>query len=187
MSTATAVEANPAPSGGKKKLILIVAIALVVLLVGAGALLMLMKGKAAQHDDDELADDAPAAQASQRRDPKAVPVFVPLEMFTVNLADRDAERYAQIGITLEVDNAKDGERIKQFMPAIRNNILMAIADRSAAELLGREGKSQLAERVKRETALALGIDMPEEGSTAVRRGAVEQPVRGVHFSNFIIQ
>ena len=30
------------------------------------------------------------------------PAFVPLDPFTVNLADREAERYAQVGITLEL-------------------------------------------------------------------------------------
>jgi hypothetical protein len=53
-------------------------------------------------------------------------VFVPLDPFTVNLADRDAERYAQIGVTLEIEDAKVGDQIKAYMPAIRNNILMAM-------------------------------------------------------------
>jgi flagellar FliL protein len=39
-------------------------------------------------------------------------VFVPLEPFTVNLADREAERYAQIGMTLEIEDAKVGDQIK---------------------------------------------------------------------------
>ncbi|MCK7493223.1 MAG: flagellar basal body-associated FliL family protein [Comamonadaceae bacterium] len=32
---------------------------------------------------------------------------MPLDPFTVNLADRDAERYAQVGITLEVERRQD--------------------------------------------------------------------------------
>lgn len=187
-AAAAAVDATPVPAKGKKKLILIAAAALVLLLAAGAAALLLMKGKPAAADDE---DGAPV-QAETRRDPKVIPTFVALEMFTVNLADREAERYAQIGITLEVDDAKAGERIKQFMPAIRNNILMAIADRTAGELMGREGKTQLAERVKRETARALGFDVPEEaaaaGPAAKKRAAAEEhPVRGVHFSNFIIQ
>lgn len=193
MSTAAAaVDAPPVPAKGKKKLILIVAAALVLLLVAGGAALFLLKGKPAASDEAEDGEAAPA-QVEPRRDPKIIPTFVALEMFTVNLADRDAERYAQIGITLEVDDSKAGERIKQFMPAIRNNVLMAIADRTAAELMGRDGKTQLAERVKRETARALGYDVPEEAPAGAapaakkRAEAEEHPVRGVHFSNFIIQ
>ena len=37
------------------------------------------------------------------------PVFVELDPFTVNLADKESERYAQIGLTLEIDDAKTGE------------------------------------------------------------------------------
>ncbi|MCW5613263.1 MAG: flagellar basal body-associated FliL family protein [Rubrivivax sp.] len=191
MSTAAAaVDATPVPAKGKKKLILIVAAALVLLLLAGSAALLLLKSQAAKGDEGEDGETA-SAPAETRRDPKIIPTFVALEMFTVNLADRDAERYAQIGITLEVDDSKAGERIKQFMPAIRNNVLMAIADRTAAELMGRDGKTQLAERVKRETARALGYDVPEEGAVTTaakqRGGDDEQPVRGVHFSNFIIQ
>ena len=77
----------------------------------------------------------------QQVETSAAPVFVPLDPFTVNLADRQADRYAQVGITLEIEDAKTGDEIKAFMPAIRNNVLMAIGDRTAADLLGREGKA----------------------------------------------
>jgi flagellar protein FliL len=71
-------------------------------------------------------------------------------------------------------------------------MLLRIADRTAAELMGREGKAQLAERVKRETARALGFNVPEETAPPAtgarsRTPADEHPVRGVHFANFIIQ
>ncbi len=128
------------------------------------------------------------------------PIFVPLDPFTVNLADRNADRYAQVGITLEIDSAKTGDQIKTYMPAIRNNILMAIADRTAADLLAREGKAQLADRVKRETARALGYAVEAvEARPADEAGraspdkkhrqapAQALPVKAVHFSNFIIQ
>ncbi len=208
MSTA-AVDATPpaAGGGGKKKLIIIIAVAVLVLGGGGVAAMMLLKKKPA--DAEEGADEgggkhAPAAAA--KRDPSHPPVFVPLDPFTVNLADREAERYAQVGITLEIDDPKTGDQIKAYMPAIRNQILMAIADRTAAELLGRDGKTQLAERVRRETARALGYDVPEEEAPAAaaegddegkpkkaakkkpkKAAALALPIRAVHFSNFIIQ
>jgi flagellar FliL protein len=198
MSTATAIDAPP-PAKGKKKLIIIIGIVVLVLLAGGGAAVFMLKKGAAAQDEyaDEGADGAPA-HASARHDSSATPIFVPLDPFTVNLADRQADRYAQIGITLEITEAKTGDQIKAFMPAIRNNILMAIADRTAADLLGREGKNLLAERVRRETARALGYeveaepgaeeaDAPPAKSRKPRRAAAALPVRAVHFSNFIIQ
>lgn len=208
-AAATAVEAPPAPGGrGKKKLIIIIAAALAVVLAGggAGAYFLLKKKPADTEAEAEAGTDAEAAEhaapvkAAAKADAKNPPVFVPLEHFTVNLADRDAERYAQIAVTLEIDDAKIGDQIKLYMPAIRNNILMAIADRTAGELMERQGKAQLAERIKRETSRALGYEVGPEDDDAVtpeagakpkpkakKKVPVALPVRGVHFSNFIIQ
>ena len=102
-------------------------------------------------DGERLSGDAvdlPAAEhaapkAAAKHDPKAVPAFVPLDPFTVNLADRDAERYAQIGITLEIEDAKLADQIKNYMPAIRNNILMVLSHKTAGELLEREAIERL--------------------------------------------
>ncbi len=209
MSAAAAAEA-PTPAKGKKKLIIIIASVALVLAGGGGAAVFMIKQKAAAESADAESEGAAKerapAKSAAKHDPKAVPVFVPMDPFTVNLADREAERYAQIGITLEIDDAKTGDQIKNYMPAIRNNILMAIADRTAAELMGREGKSQLAERIKRETARALGFEVGDEeaagdaqadappakagasgGKKKKKQAAPALPIKAVHFSNFIIQ
>jgi flagellar FliL protein len=210
MSTATptastVVDAAP-PAKGKKKLILIIAAVLVLVLVGgAGALLMMKKAGADTEESAEAEDGAEPAKAVSRRDPKAVPVFVPLDPFTVNLADRNADRYAQVAVTLELADATLEPQLKTYMPAVRNNILLAISDRTAAELMARDGKQALAERIQRETARALGYELPPEPDAAAvvdgaaaddeapkkkpRRKAAEPalPIRAVLFSNFIIQ
>jgi flagellar protein FliL len=208
MSAAAAAETATAPKG-KKKLILIVAAVAVLALGGGGAALVLTKKKAAAEeaaDGEGESVKATAAKQTVKFDPKAVPVFVPLDTFTVNLADRDAERYAQIGITLEIDDAKTGEMMKVYMPAIRNHILMAIADRTAAELMGREGKAKLSERIRRDVSRTIGFEVPEEAEAdpaddeaeedkpkkkpkakAKKKAEPALPVKAVHFSNFIIQ
>jgi flagellar FliL protein len=207
MSAATA-DAGAAPQGGgKKKLLMLVVIALLVLGVGGGAAVFMLKKKKAAEDED---GDAPAAtETHAKHDPKHPPVFVPLDAFTVNLADREAERYAQIGITLEVDDAKVGDEIKAYMPAIRNNILMVLAHKTSQELLAREGKQRLAFEIKREASSALGIEIEDETEAAEapkadkhaeaddepapkpkkkkKKKAAETPIKNVQFSNFIIQ
>ena len=192
MSAATA-DAGAAPQGGgKKKLLMLVVIALLVLGVGGGAAVFMLKKKKAAEDEDA---DAPAAtETHAKHDPKHPPVFVPLDAFTVNLADREAERYAQIGITLEVDDAKVGDEIKAYMPAIRNNILMLLAHKTAGELLTREGKVKLAREIRRESMQPLGINLPDEdeeiGATSKKKkkkAPVIYPVKAVHFANIIIQ
>jgi flagellar FliL protein len=199
-AAATAVDAAP-PAKGKKKLIIIIAVALLVVLGGGGAALMMMKkGKA---EAEEGADEAaPAKKAAAKPDPKAAPVFVPLDPFTVNLADRNADRYAQIAVTLELNDPTLEPQIKTFMPAIRNNVLLAMADRTAEELLARDGKEKLARRIMRETSRALGYevaadeeaaaeteeeDPPKKKKKKAKPAEEDLPIRAVHFSNFIIQ
>jgi len=207
-ATAAATAATPdvtAPikAGKRKKLIVIgVAVLLVLALAGAGATLWLKKRAA--HAAEDAGDEEVVAQLKEAKpDPKHPPTFLPLDIFVVNLADRDADRYAQVGLTLEVDNAAFAEQMKTYMPAIRNAILMILAHKTSRELLERSGKEQLAEEIMRETVRPLGItiaprkaapapvdgsltEVPAKKSKAAAQGP-HNPVRNVHFSNFIIQ
>lgn len=187
-AAAATAPADAAPKKGRKKLVVVVLAALALLVaLGGGVLWWTQMSAAALDDDGEVAADAPS-----RTDGPA-PTFVPLETFTVNLADRDGERYAQVGVTLELDDAKTAERIKAFMPAIRNNILMVLAHKTSAELLQREGKEQLAAEIRRAALRPLGFEPPaqdaagDDDAAKKRRAAVPAPVTRVHFSNFIIQ
>jgi flagellar FliL protein len=190
MSTAAAVEGAVPVKAGKKKLIIVLALVLLLLAAAGGGLVFWLKAKAhaaQQAEESEAAGEVVGSKAAPKRDPKVVPVFVALDSFTVNLADREADRYAQIGISLELADTKAGERIKVFMPAIRNNILMVLAHKRASDLLERAGKEKLADEVLRETERALGIEPPQGAATRKNADSEDRPVRAVHFSNFIIQ
>lgn len=194
MSAAAAAADAPAPKGKKKLLIIIVAAVAVLAIAGVGLVLMLKKSPA---EDEEEARPGRAAATAKARDPKAPPVFAPLEPFTVNLADKEAERYAQVGITLELVDATTEASLKTFMPAVRNNILMLLAHKTSAELLERDGKEKLAREVAREASRGLGIEIEDEEeedeeATSTRkkrkkRVEPELPVTAVYFSTFIIQ
>jgi len=191
MSTAATAEGAVPVKAGKKKLLIILLAVMLLLAAGGGGLVFWLKARAQaalEAEEAEAGTDAPGTTATAaKRDPKAVPVFVALDNFTVNLADREAERYAQIGISLELSDAKAGERIKLFMPAIRNNILMVLAHKRSSDLLERAGKEKLSEEVLRETERALGLEPATPGKPAAKGGDEPRPVRAVHFSNFIIQ
>ena len=210
MSTAAAAAPTagaPSPKKGKKKLIIILAAVLVLVLGGGGGALLLLKKKAPLDEEGEevvageMVDKA-EQKAAPKRDAKSPPAYVPLEVFTVNLADREVERYAQIGITLELLEAKDADQIKLFMPAIRNNILMVLAHKTSQELLEREGKVKLAADVQRAASRALGVEVKEpvadvadadddkpkkKKKTAKKTPEPVLPILAVHFSNFIVQ
>lgn len=204
MSTAAAaVDAPPVPRG-KKKLILLVASAVLLLGLGGGAALLLLKNQSAGHADDYADEDRARVEqvrAKPRRDPGVVPIFVALDPFTVNLADRELERYAQVALTLELDEARTEGLVKSYMPAIRNNILMVLAHKTSAQILSNEGKRALAGEIQRATSRALGyeVDEPEPGEADAEGDAARRkkrpkprpqpalPVVAVHFSNFIVQ
>ncbi|HET9822188.1 MAG TPA: flagellar basal body-associated FliL family protein [Burkholderiaceae bacterium] len=211
-SNAEAAEAVPVKAG-KKKLIVIAATVVLLLAVGGGAAVVIVKQRAAQAaaaaEGEDGAGDAKAPQEAPipKADLKNAPAFVPLDMFTVNLADRDAERYAQVGITLELVDAKAGDLLKAYMPAIRNNILLALSAKQAGELMDHQGKLQLAAEIRAAAVKPLGyiVDVPRPAAAASAadgghdapkakpakpKAAAEDPdvpVRAVHFSNFIIQ
>ncbi len=208
MSAAPAATADAAPAakGGKKKLIIIIAAVLLLVLGGGGAAFMVLKKKPAEGEEDADGEPraeahAPAAKAKPKHDPKHPPVFVPLDPFTVNLADKEAERYAQIGVTLEIEDAKTGEELKVYMPAIRNNILMVLSHKTAAQLLTREGKEKLAQSILYASVRPLGFDIeedeeedpevaadtPPKKKKKKKKVPANLPVTAVHFSNFIVQ
>jgi flagellar protein FliL len=203
MSAAPAAAPAEAPKSGSKKMIIIIVAALVtVLLVGGGAaaFLLMKSGDQTEATDEEgYEDEAPAKKkAAPEKDEKAVPpTFVPLDPFVVNLADRDSERFAQVGITLQIDDPKTAEEIKAYMPAIRNAVLLILSYKTAEELLSNEGKLKLADEIAREAARAMGyeIEDPEEETAEEatpkkrKRKKVESynPITKVHYANFIIQ
>jgi len=219
--TAAAVEGGAVPfKRGKKKLLIIVAAALALVLAVGGGGVWYLKKKAAQAaalaaSEDEAAG-AEGAHAGTQSEAKSIPVYLPLDPFIVNLADKDVDRYAQIGITLELESTVFADQVKAYMPAVRNAILLILAQKSSKDLLGRSGKEELAEEIMRESVRPMGIEIlaPEpvtapkvvvaaaSGASGAdklaqdeapikpkkaRKAAVRNPVQHVHFSSFIIQ
>ena len=211
-AAAAAADATPVKSGGKKKLVIMVAVAAIVLGGGGvGALLYMKKQKAAAEAAAAAEDGDAEGAATVKHEAKKAhgekPVFIPMDPFVVNLADHDADRYAQIGIVLEVPDEHVGEEIKTYLPAIRNNILLLLAHKSSADLAGGDGKELLARQIRVAALKAMGEDVEDEDEAdapAAAEGASEPaastrkkkkkkapvadaPIRSVQFSSFIIQ
>ncbi len=122
----------------------------------------------------------PARQAAPVRHD---PLFVPLDQFTVNLADEGGERLAQIAVTLEVADDRTDKAIRLLMPSIRNSVLLLLSSKTSGELLTIPGKEVLATEIALRTGAALGWDAAAAGAA----GAQSNPIHAVHFSQFIIQ
>ncbi|WP_180683540.1 flagellar basal body-associated FliL family protein [Tepidicella baoligensis] len=172
MADKPAADAEAKPKS-KKLLVIILVVVLVLLLgLGAAAFLLLKSGSGDDIDDPEA-----TTQPVRDSRPRTPPQYMALDPVVINLADPGAIRYAQVGITLQVDSAATADRIKAYLPTVRNGILRQISRRTAEELLRPEGKDQLAQDI-------LDLVREETGLAPVRG---ESPVQAVLFSSLIVQ
>lgn len=182
MSAKPEAEEAVKPAKSKKMLLIIVAAVLLLVLGGGGGWLYLSKKHADADEEEEVVEVAP----------KGPPTYLPMDHMVVNLADPGGERVAQVGVTLELSDAKAPERVKPYLPAIRNSVLMLVSQRTAEELLQREGKEKLAADI-----LAAASGNFEDESAAAGKGKKNKkkdkhgeegnPVRAVLFSSLIVQ
>ncbi len=170
--TAAAEGAAPAGGGKKKLIIIIAAVVLLLLLLGGGAAFYFMQQKAAaqaaalaEEDGGDGADEHAAAghaKVEKPERPEHAPTFVPLDPFVVNLADKEVDRFAQVGLSLQVEEATVADEIKSYMPAIRNAILLILSHKTSADLLSPDGKEALAKEIRWGATRAMGYEVPGE-------------------------
>lgn len=189
-------ENNTASDGGGKKkkskaslFIIIFAVLALVSAVGFGVLFYLGKNKASDGD----------AEVVKHVVKKSAPVYLALDNMVINLADPGGDKVAQVGVTLELIDAKSSEKVKVYLPSIRSRILLLISQRESDELLSIAGKEKLAADILIEALRPFTAepdsahDPVSEQETKSKKKAVEKapveegPVSGVHFSSFIVQ
>ncbi|HMN92464.1 MAG TPA: flagellar basal body-associated FliL family protein [Hydrogenophaga sp.] len=187
MTAAATANTNAAAEKPKsKKLLFIILGVVLVALIGAGAALFILMKNTAE-DEDDLDEATPASQTQSR--PRTPPAFLPLENMVVNLADPGGNRFVQVGITLQLQDAKTGEDMKTYMPSIRSAILMLISQQTSDEVLQLEGKNRLSKNIIREISEIMGYEYEDEESERSnrRRRAPPNPIQAVLFSSFIVQ
>jgi flagellar FliL protein len=153
----------------KKSRLLIIIIALVILLAGAGGGAWYFLG--------QKAEDKPG-HAEKHDDAEAKPpVFLPMESFTVNLqpGDSGTEQFLQISLTLQVDDEKQVEILKQYMPHVRSQLLLLLSGKKAADILTPDGKNKLSQEI---------INMFKQPFVP---GGPKVNVSSVLFTSFVVQ
>jgi len=176
------IPASSAAPSNKKRIALWLALALAA--VGAASWWFFQQQTARQ----------PQEEATKIASFAAPPAFLSLDSMVVNLADSGGERFAQVGITLEMAHAAVADQIKPWLPQIRSSILLLLSQRTSDELLTREGKEQLALDIRRAALRPLGYSVskadntePDPDDEANQPYAPHLPVRQVLFSSFIVQ
>jgi flagellar protein FliL len=138
----------------KRKLIMIGAAAAVLIIGIAIAFFVLRPAPAAPDSADATApakpgEKAKGAAADKGKDGKKAekgkPVFVDLDMITVNL--KDPEKFLQIKLTFQLHSADAVEPLKEMMPILRNAVIPVLGAQEPAELMTTEGKEKLSTQV----------------------------------------
>jgi flagellar FliL protein len=125
-------EAAPVKKSRKKLFIIIGALLLVLGGGGAGAWF--------------LTQGSSHATGEVKVEPPKIPVFLPLDTFTVNL--QGGERYLQTEITLQFDDQEQVDVFKTQMPRVRSRMLALLSGKHAEDLASTEDKKKLAQEIK---------------------------------------
>jgi flagellar FliL protein len=145
-------------SGGKKKLIFILIPVLLLLIGGAGAYFFLT------HKKKESTKQMVVA-------PQKLGVMYNLGSFLVNLADKNANTYAKVSITLELSNEKVQQEVVKRLPIIKDAVINLLSSKTYDEIRTPEGKEELRlELIKRINAIL-----------------VTGGVQNIYFTQFIVQ
>lgn len=154
MSSAAALPLPAEAPKGKKKLLVVLIAVVVLLAAGGGGAAYWFHKKAADAEAEAHDDDAPKVKR-KKKDAKP-PIFNTLENFTVNLAGGD--HFMQLGIVLQLKDEETAEKVKTWLPQIRNHILLLLSSKSVEDLESPKGKEALVREILEKTRQPLGVD-----------------------------
>jgi flagellar FliL protein len=156
MATATAT-ADAAPAKGKSKLLVILVAVFGLLAAGGGGAAFFFHKKAA--DSESARDEGGEAkpEKKKKKDAGKPPVFTTLENFTVNLTG-EGEHFLQLGVVLQLKDEETAEKVKSYLPQIRNKVLMIASAKNAEELHTPKGKQALIDEILEATRAPLKED-----------------------------
>ncbi len=158
--------------GEKKSSKLIIIIAVVLLLVGAGAGYYFMAGDPEAVDEEQVE----AVENTEEDESANEELYYDLsQSLIVNFPQGSEANLIQVSVSILVKGADTLEAVKKNEPMIRNNLLMAISAKGAANLKTREGKE------------ALRAVMLDEVGKVMERMTKKNKVKDVYFTAFVMQ
>ncbi|NOX25306.1 MAG: flagellar basal body-associated FliL family protein [Deltaproteobacteria bacterium] len=155
----TDVQEEPKKKG---KMLLFIIIGLILLLAGGGffAYTKFFKPK-----------PVVSTKALKKTQENKIGEMLDLDPFVVNLADPSGKRYLKLSITLELAPASSADKIKKYMPKIRDMVIMLLTNMTFDEVMTPEGKIRLRDEL------------------FARFNHMLRPnrIKNIYFTNFIIQ
>jgi flagellar FliL protein len=134
----------------KSKKMLFLIIGLIVVLAGAVGGYLYMQHNAELKRQQEAEDKRPEnilkKQLMERKD-NAAPIYIALDEMIVNLPGRGGEHYLQTKMVLRTNDGSTEDKIKKFLPVIRDKVITVLSSRQMQELATVEGKTMMAREV----------------------------------------
>lgn len=141
-------EANEAKSGGIKKIIIIAVLGIILVGAGAGGALFLLGG------GDEEMMDAEEIIADEEKEEKdvmiedAAAIYLDLHpAFVANFTGDSKKKYMQVYMVALAKEQESIDKLEMHMPAVRNNILMALSRKTSEDVATVDGKEKLRKEV----------------------------------------
>ena len=147
---AAAAPADGEPPKKSKKKLLIIILAAVVLIGGGVGYVMWSKGQEEAKRKQAELEATPEYQLKKQmefRKENKPPRFIKMDEFTVNLPGRGGEHYLQTAIVLRTGDADTEGKIKNFLPVIRDKIILVLSSRTMQELATVDGKNAMAKEI----------------------------------------
>lgn len=171
------------------KLLIIIAAVVLLLAGGGGAAWFFLGSEPAETETGEAEAPVKAPEAKTKAKGKEKdkekdkaakaadknpPLFITLEPFTVNLQKEAGDRYLQVGLIFAVPDEKASDKIKLYMPVVRDRILLLLSSKGVEDLITVEGKNKLAEEIVAESLKAVP-------------GSNTKTIQNAHYTMFVIQ
>jgi flagellar basal body-associated protein FliL len=102
--------------------------------------------KRQQEAEDKRPENILKKQLMERKE-NAAPIYIALDEMIVNLPGRGGEHYLQTKMVLRTNDGSTEDKIKKFMPVIRDKVITVLSSRQMQELATVEGKTMMAREV----------------------------------------
>ncbi|MBU3598390.1 flagellar basal body-associated FliL family protein [Polynucleobacter bastaniensis] len=142
------VEVEEEKPKSKKMLFLIIGL-IVVLAAAVGGYFYMQHNaelKRQQEAEDKRPENILKKQLMERKE-NAAPIYIALDEMIVNLPGRGGEHYLQTKMVLRTNDGSTEDKIKKFMPVIRDKVITVLSSRQMQELATVEGKTMMAREV----------------------------------------
>jgi flagellar protein FliL len=108
--------------------------------------------------------------AEAEKEAKAMGPTFALERFVVNLADKNASKYLNVVMDIELSNEELSEEIEKRLPQIRDIVILILSSKRYDQISTNDGRKLLREEIKH----------------TINGSLTKGSIKNVYFTNFVI-